>query len=91
MGDRGWHTIARTRTGVDGRFHLRYDPDRTGSERVRVRFGGDATDRPSHRRAATIAGVDLARVGRKPKHASASLARPSRASRAAKTSLNLCR
>ena len=46
----GWQTIARTRTGAHGRFRFRYDPDRTGSERVRVRFAGDASDRPSHRR-----------------------------------------
>ncbi len=54
MGRRGWQTIARTRTGVDGRFRLRYDPHRTGSERVRVRFAGDPADRPSHRRLGSL-------------------------------------
>jgi rare lipoprotein A len=50
MGYRGWHDIARTRTGKGGRFRLRYTPRQTGSERVRVHFAGDAGDRPAHRR-----------------------------------------
>jgi rare lipoprotein A len=49
-GRRGWSTIARARTGKKGRFELRYVPRRTGSERVRVGFDGDASVRGSHRR-----------------------------------------
>jgi rare lipoprotein A len=50
MGRHGWHSIARTHTGAKGRFKLHYTPHETGSERVRLRFGGDATGRPAHRR-----------------------------------------
>ncbi|HET7198691.1 MAG TPA: septal ring lytic transglycosylase RlpA family protein [Burkholderiales bacterium] len=50
LGGRGWHDIARTRTGAGGRFRLRYTPRRTGSERVRVRFAGDGAALPAHRR-----------------------------------------
>ncbi len=50
MGARGWHGVAQTRTGAGGRFRLRYTPRSTGSERVRVRFAGDAGDLPAHRR-----------------------------------------
>jgi rare lipoprotein A len=50
MGRHGWHDIARTHTGAKGRFKLHYTGHETGSERVRLRFGGDATGRPSHRR-----------------------------------------
>lgn len=49
MGDHGWRTITRTRTGAGGRFRLRYVPRQTGSERVRVRFAGDAADLPARR------------------------------------------
>jgi rare lipoprotein A len=50
IGRRGWRTIARTRTGAAGRFRLHYEASDTGSERVRVNFAGDASDRPAHRR-----------------------------------------
>jgi rare lipoprotein A len=50
IGRHGWHTIARTHTGDSGRFQLRYTPRETGSERVRVQFAGDASEKPSHRR-----------------------------------------
>jgi rare lipoprotein A len=50
MGRHGWHSVARTHTGAKGGFHMRYVPRDTGSERVRLRFGGDAADLPAHRR-----------------------------------------
>jgi rare lipoprotein A len=46
---RGWRSVAWTRTGARGRFRLRYVPRSLGSERVRVRFAGDAADRPAKR------------------------------------------
>jgi hypothetical protein len=49
LGRRGWHTIAHVRSGPTGRFALRYVPRRTGSERVRVRFAGDASERGAER------------------------------------------
>jgi rare lipoprotein A len=39
----GWRTLARSRTSASGAFRLRYTPQRTGSERVRLRFAGDQT------------------------------------------------
>ncbi len=50
LGARGWHDVAHARTSSGGRFRLRYRPRQTGSELVRVRFGGDAADLPAHRR-----------------------------------------
>jgi hypothetical protein len=50
LGRQGWRTVARARTGDEGRFHLRYLVDRTGSERVRVQFGGDSDHLGAHRR-----------------------------------------
>jgi rare lipoprotein A len=50
LGERGWRTLAHTRTGANGRFRLRYLPRETASEQVRLRFGGDAGDLPAHRR-----------------------------------------
>lgn len=44
LGARGWRTIAGTRAGRGGRFRVRYVPRRAGSERVRLRFAGDASD-----------------------------------------------
>jgi hypothetical protein len=41
---RGWSTIASSHTGSGGRYRVRYVPRQTGSERVRLRFAGDATD-----------------------------------------------
>jgi rare lipoprotein A len=49
LGARGWSTLASTRTGREGRFRLRYVPRLTGSERVRLRFAGDATDLAARR------------------------------------------
>lgn len=49
MGPHGWRDVAHTHTGGGGRFRLRYKPRRTGSERVRLRFGGDAGSLASHR------------------------------------------
>lgn len=50
LGKRGWKTLARTRTGAGGRFRLSYMPRRLGSRWVRLRFAGNATELPSHRR-----------------------------------------
>jgi hypothetical protein len=50
LGRRGWHALARTRTGARGRFRLRYVPRRLGSQWVRLRFAGDAAGLGSHRR-----------------------------------------
>ncbi len=44
LGARGWSTIASARTGRGGRFRVRYVARRAGSERVRLRFAGDASD-----------------------------------------------
>jgi rare lipoprotein A len=49
LGAHGWSTLASTRTGRGGRFRVRYLPRRAGSERVRLRFAGDASD-PAARR-----------------------------------------
>jgi hypothetical protein len=45
----GWRTLARVRTGAEGRYRLRYRADRVGSERVRVSFAGGTGDRGAHR------------------------------------------
>jgi rare lipoprotein A len=50
LGGRGWKTIARARTGANGRFRLSYLPRQLGSRWMRLRFGGNATDLASHRR-----------------------------------------
>jgi hypothetical protein len=39
---RGWRTVADAHTRSGGRFALRFVPGGLGSERLRVRFGGDA-------------------------------------------------
>jgi rare lipoprotein A len=49
LGAHGWSTIASTRTGRGGRFRVRYVPHRDGSERVRLRFAGDAADLSARR------------------------------------------
>lgn len=49
-GRRGWHTLASVRTGARGRFRLSYVPRRLGSEWVRLRFAGGASELGSHRR-----------------------------------------
>jgi len=46
---RHWRTLARTRTHAGGRFRLSFVAHRLGSERVRLRFTGDAYGRPAHR------------------------------------------
>jgi rare lipoprotein A len=50
LGRRGWKTLARARTGANGRFRLSYIPRRLGSRWVRLRYAGNATELPSHRR-----------------------------------------
>jgi rare lipoprotein A len=45
-----WRTVASARTRSAGGFRLRYLPHRTGSERVRLHFGGDLLDRGANRR-----------------------------------------
>jgi rare lipoprotein A len=50
LGRHGWSTVAQTRTRASGGFRLRYVPRQTLSERVRLRFAGDAFDLISHRR-----------------------------------------
>ena len=50
MGPHGWRNVARARTATKGSFRLRYVPQQTGSERVRVAFAGDALGQPSQRR-----------------------------------------
>ena len=49
LGAHGWSTLASTHTGRSGRFRVRYVPHRAGSERVRLRFAGDASDPGAHR------------------------------------------
>ncbi len=46
---KSWLTLAQTRTGARGRFGLHYTPHQLTSVRVRLRFGGDAQDRATHR------------------------------------------
>jgi len=50
LGNRGWRTLAHTRTGAGGRFRLRYMPRQTTSEQMRLRFAGDSEDLGAHRR-----------------------------------------
>jgi rare lipoprotein A len=50
MGPHGWRAVARTHTGAEGRFRLRYTPHHTGSQRVRLSFAGDGLGQASHRR-----------------------------------------
>jgi len=50
MGRHGWSTVSHAHTAAKGRFRLQFRPRQTGSERVRVEFGGDALGLPSHRR-----------------------------------------
>jgi rare lipoprotein A len=44
-----WRTLARTHTHADGRFRLNFTARHLGSERVRLRFAGDAYGHPAHR------------------------------------------
>jgi rare lipoprotein A len=50
----GWRTLTRTRSGLHGRFDLRFVPRQTGSELVRVSFSGDASHLATHRRVGTL-------------------------------------
>jgi rare lipoprotein A len=50
LGRRGWHTLARARSGAHGRFRFDYAPRRLGSEWLRLRFAGSASALASHRR-----------------------------------------
>ncbi len=50
LGNHGWKTLASARTGANGRFRLSYVPHRLGSRWARLRFAGNATELPSHRR-----------------------------------------
>ena len=54
LGNHGWSTLARARTGARGRFELSYTPRALGSRLVRVRFAGDAFDHESRRRLGTL-------------------------------------
>ncbi len=49
LGVRGWRTIARASTHTGGRFRVGYLLRRSGSELVRLRFMGDASDRGASR------------------------------------------
>jgi len=51
---RGWRNIAKAHTVAGGRFRLRIHTRRVGSERLRVRFAGDATALPSHGAAGSL-------------------------------------
>jgi peptidoglycan lytic transglycosylase len=46
----GWRTLARARTGTHGRFRVSYAARRLGSEWVRLRFAGGASQLGSRRR-----------------------------------------
>jgi rare lipoprotein A len=46
----GWHTLAHTHTGAEGRYRLRYTPRRGGSEELRVFFAGGPLESAAHRR-----------------------------------------
>jgi rare lipoprotein A len=50
----GWRTMTRARTGRQGRFRLRYVRWQTGSQVLRVWFGGDATAQATRRRVGTL-------------------------------------
>jgi hypothetical protein len=49
-----WRKLATARTTASGRFDLRYIPGAPGSEQLRVRFKGDATNAPSYGRSALV-------------------------------------
>jgi rare lipoprotein A len=42
-----WHKLVRARTAASGRFDLRFLAGNLGSQRLRVRFGGDGTNGPA--------------------------------------------
>jgi rare lipoprotein A len=49
LGRHGWRTLASTRTHAHGRFRISFRPHRLVSERVRLRFAGDAVARAARR------------------------------------------
>jgi rare lipoprotein A len=49
LGRRGWRTLASTHTRAHGSFRISFRPTRLASERVRLRFAGDALARPARR------------------------------------------
>jgi rare lipoprotein A len=49
LGRHGWRTLASTRTRAHGRFRVSYRPHDLLSERVRLRFPGDALGRAARR------------------------------------------
>ncbi len=51
---RSWHTLTSTRTGRRGGFDLRYAPQGTGAQSLRVRFAGDARNTPAARYAGRV-------------------------------------
>ncbi len=51
---RGWRNIAKAHTVAGGRFRLRLQTRRVGSEPLRVRFAGDATALPSRHPAGSL-------------------------------------
>ena len=50
LGRHGWRTLGHAVTRAKGRFRVSYTPRRLGSESVRLRFAGSASDLASHRR-----------------------------------------
>jgi peptidoglycan lytic transglycosylase len=50
LGQRGWSTVARSRTGARGRVRLSFVPQRIGSRWLRLRFAGDTGDASARRR-----------------------------------------
>ena len=51
---RSWHTLTSTHTGRHGGFDLRYAPNGTGAESLRVRFTGDTRNTPASRYAGRV-------------------------------------
>jgi rare lipoprotein A len=49
-----WVTVARSHTRSQGRYRLRYTPQKTGSFKARVSFHGDRTARAARRKVGTI-------------------------------------
>jgi len=49
-----WDTLSISWTGADGRFLLRYTPDGTGQQRLRVRFAGDSANAGVSQRAGML-------------------------------------
>jgi hypothetical protein len=50
----GWQTVAHARTRAGGRFTLHYTPGGLGSQRLRVRFGGDSSSARTAASAGTL-------------------------------------